>query len=34
MGCIAAGLCATKVGAFAAIPTLEEMKNLYEQNYS
>ncbi len=34
MGCIAAGLAATKVGAFEAIPTLEEMKNLYEQNYS
>ena len=34
MGCIAAGLAATKVGAFDAIPTLEEMKNLYEQNYS
>lgn len=33
MGNIAAGLCATKVGAVAAIPTLEEMKNLYEQNY-
>jgi ribokinase len=33
MGCIAAGLAATKVGGYDAIPTLEEMKNLYEQNY-
>ena len=34
MGCIAAGLAATKVGSIWAIPTLEEMKNIYEQNYS
>jgi len=34
MGCIAAGLAATKVGSVDSIPTLEEMKNLYEQNYS
>ncbi len=33
MGNIAAGLCATKKDAFDAIPTLEELKNLYEQNY-
>ena len=33
MGNIAAGLAATKVGEVDAIPTLEEMKNLYEQNY-
>ncbi len=34
MGCIAAGLAATKVGAVDSIPTLEEMKNIYEQNYA
>lgn len=33
MGCIAASLASTKVGALNSIPTLEEMKNLYEQNY-
>lgn len=33
MGCIAAGLAATKVGTIDAAPTLEEMKKLYEQNY-
>ena len=33
MGCIAAGLAATKLGSTEAIPTLEEMKKLYEQNY-
>lgn len=33
-GCIAAGLAATKVGSLDAIPTLEEIKNLYEQNYA
>ncbi len=34
MGCIAAGLAATKIGASDSIPTLEDIKNLYEQNYS
>lgn len=34
MACIAAGLGATKVGAVNSIPTLEEIKKLYEQNYS
>ena len=33
MGVIAAGLEATKVGAVDAIPSLEEIKNIYEQNY-
>ena len=33
MGCIAAGLTAEKIGTVDAIPTLEEMKKLYEQNY-
>lgn len=33
MGCIAAGLSATKVGGVDTIPTLEEIKNIYEQNY-
>lgn len=33
IGCIAAGLAATKVGAVDSIPTLEEIKNIYEQNY-
>ena len=32
-GCIAAGLSAQKIGSTSAIPTLEEMKNIYEQNY-
>ncbi len=34
IGCIAAALSATKVGVVDAIPSLEEIKNLYEQNYS
>ena len=33
IGCIAAGLTATKVGATEAAPSLEEIKNFYEQNY-
>jgi sugar/nucleoside kinase (ribokinase family) len=33
MGCIAAGLAATKVGVIDAAPTLEEIKKIYEQNY-
>ena len=33
MGCIAAGLAATKVGVVDAAPTLEEIKKIYEQNY-
>ncbi len=33
MGCIAAGLSAEKVGTIDSIPTLEEMKKLYEQSY-
>lgn len=33
MGCIASGLACTKLGAQDAIPNLEEMKNIYEQNY-
>lgn len=33
MGCIAAGLSATKLGAVDSIPTLEDIKNIYEQNY-
>lgn len=33
MGCIAAGLSCTKSGAQTSIPSLEEIKNIYEQNY-
>ncbi|MGN1371489.1 MAG: carbohydrate kinase family protein [Candidatus Coprovivens sp.] len=33
IGCIAGSLAATKVGALDSIPTLEEIKNIYEQNY-
>ncbi len=33
MGSIAAGLAATKIGAVDSIPTLEEIKNIYDQNY-
>ncbi len=33
MGCIAASLAATKVGSYASIPTLEDVKKIYEQNY-
>ena len=33
MGIIASGLAATKVGAVDAIPSLEEIKNIYDQNY-
>ena len=33
MGCIAAGLSLGKYGARTSIPTLEEIKNTYEQNY-
>lgn len=33
MGCIAAGLVSTKVGVTEVIPSLEEIKNIYEQNY-
>jgi len=34
MACIAAGLATTTTGAVASIPTLEDITNLYEQNYS
>lgn len=33
MGCIAAGLSLGKYGARTSIPTLEEIQNIYEQNY-
>lgn len=33
IGCIASGLAATKVGSTDAVPSLEEIKNIYEQNY-
>ena len=34
IGCIAAGLATTKAGAVDSIPSLEEITNIYEQNYS
>lgn len=34
IGCIAAGLATTKIGAADSIPTLEDIQNLYAQNYS
>ena len=34
IGCIAAGLATQEVGAVDSIPTLEDITNLYEQNYS
>ena len=34
MGCIAAGLAAKKIGSIESIPTLEEVKKIYDQNYS
>ncbi len=33
IGCIAAGLATTKIGAVNSIPNLEDIKNIYEQNY-
>lgn len=33
IGCIAASLASTKLGAVDSIPTLEDIRNLYEQNY-
>lgn len=33
IGCIAAGLATQEVGAAPSIPTLEDITNLYEQNY-
>ena len=32
-GCIAASLNSRTIGARTSIPTLEEIKNLYDQNY-
>lgn len=34
IGCIAAGLATTKAGTVDSIPSLEEITNIYEQNYS
>ena len=34
IGCIAAGLATREIGAANAIPTLEEITNIYEQNFS
>ena len=32
-GCIAGGLATRVIGARLSIPTLEEIKSIYEQNY-
>ena len=34
MGCIAGSLATTEIGAVDSIPTLEDINNIYEQNYS
>ena len=33
VGCIAASLASTKIGAYDSIPSLEDIRNFYEQNY-